>query len=226
MAMNVEGNVMSRQIIVYRIYFILCRTTNRVKIGSTARDPNERLEELRAMNAGELTPLGIIEGELRLETDLHIRFESYWVHHEWFEYSPEIDDYVQTKAEPWPFEFVPKLGEGNQDPMVMAWSLHKDGKSLGEIAKKMKIPAKDIKKYIRMAGDLIQLGDSMCAESGFNGTQAKNEDGSDRNSSNCPICGALIAGTDALSHARAWKAHRCPSSTLTQKRRGRPKVSL
>jgi hypothetical protein len=36
----------------------------------------------------------------------------------------------------------------------------------------------------------------------------------EQHTSHCPICGTLIRGSDDLTHAQAWAAHRCSPRTL------------
>jgi hypothetical protein len=86
----------------YCVYFVLSPTINRVKIGFSTQNPNERIASFSAGCAEPLIPLGIIVGRPGLERSLHLKFQQYRRHGEWFEYSDEIKDYVKEHAGPWP----------------------------------------------------------------------------------------------------------------------------
>ncbi len=99
----------------YCVYFILCPELNRVKIGYTARNPNQRLESVASMNAGSTIPLGIIPRVPGLETRLHARFKQHRLHHEWFNHDAEIARFVEESAEPWPESWVDHLTVEQQE---------------------------------------------------------------------------------------------------------------
>jgi hypothetical protein len=96
------------------VYFILCPELNRVKIGYTARNPNQRLEAIASHNAGTTVPLGLITREPGLETRLHARFKMFRIHHEWFAYDEEIARFVKDSAQPWPETWENYLSDEQQ----------------------------------------------------------------------------------------------------------------
>jgi transcriptional regulator with XRE-family HTH domain len=65
------------------IYFVRCSSTGLVKIGF-ANDPWARLSKIRSDSPGELTLLGIEEGGVDREAELHAEFASCRERGEWF----------------------------------------------------------------------------------------------------------------------------------------------
>ena len=67
-----------------------------VKIGTTIRFLS-RLEQLTREH-GELKVLGLQEGGYKEERLLHKQFIHVWREYEWFELSPDLQEYIQTHA--------------------------------------------------------------------------------------------------------------------------------
>lgn len=80
------------------VYFVLAEKLNRIKIGKTT----EIYKRFRALNASSpcrLQVVCLLSGYTSLEAELHEKFKSYHIKHEWFEYTDEIKNYIK------PFNF-------------------------------------------------------------------------------------------------------------------------
>lgn len=75
------------------VYFIRAGTVGPVKIGSSD-NPWARLGALQTSNANTLNLLAIYPG-LSNESDLHKRFDKYRIRGEWFEFSDEIERFIE-----------------------------------------------------------------------------------------------------------------------------------
>lgn len=73
------------------VYFMRCG--EKVKIGISF-DPERRREELQRMNADELTIIHTEPGGKEREKELHLKFEDFRSHGEWFEYCDKIEEYI------------------------------------------------------------------------------------------------------------------------------------
>ncbi len=80
------------------VYFIR-EQGGAVKIGHT-RDVGGRLRSLQSANSRQLTVLGIVAGDCRLERELHERFFASRIRGEWFDYSDDMADFIRTVAVP------------------------------------------------------------------------------------------------------------------------------
>ena len=76
------------------IYFIQAGRLGPIKIGHTNNGVEERLKELQTGSPDKLILIGIIEGDVKKEQELHKRFKNYRVRGEWFNNSPELDNYI------------------------------------------------------------------------------------------------------------------------------------
>jgi hypothetical protein len=76
------------------VYFIVCRETERCKIGFTKGDPLKRLRNMQTGAAGELRLLAAQPGNIETERALHERFSSQNVHGEWFDVTDELFAYM------------------------------------------------------------------------------------------------------------------------------------
>lgn len=91
------------------IYFIYDSNNNAVKIGKTNKDSlYVRLSMIQVGNPNELTILGVMDGDLDKEQELHQEFKKYYIRGEWFTYSDEIKEYVSTNTK------EPVVVEGNK----------------------------------------------------------------------------------------------------------------
>lgn len=84
------------------IYFIQAGSHDApVKIGySSSRDPEKRRKELQTGNPYRLRVIGVIpEGTVSREQELHYKFRSASLEGEWFDYTPELREFVITQTE-------------------------------------------------------------------------------------------------------------------------------
>jgi hypothetical protein len=77
------------------IYFIQAEGVGRVKIGK-AKAPVERLRDLRVGCPVSLTLVGIQDGDLLEEKNLHSKFSHIWSHGEWFFETTELIEYMRS----------------------------------------------------------------------------------------------------------------------------------
>ena len=80
------------------VYFIYCKASNLVKIGVT-RDIKNRFKGLQNSSGVPLLLLKIIEGDERTESDLHIKFDIYRHHGEWFMVADKLYEYLVKELE-------------------------------------------------------------------------------------------------------------------------------
>ncbi len=76
------------------IYFVLAEEVNRCKIGFST-DPKKRLQALSSSSPAFLRLLGVIEGELEDEADLHRDFAALRAKNEWFRYESPLVEFIQ-----------------------------------------------------------------------------------------------------------------------------------
>jgi hypothetical protein len=76
------------------VYFIVCRETERCKIGFTKGDPLKRLRNMQTGAAGELRLLAAQPGNIETERALHERFAAQNVHGEWFDVTDDLFAYA------------------------------------------------------------------------------------------------------------------------------------
>ena len=77
------------------VYFIGDEHQGAVKIGHTSyRDAARRLKGLQGSNPSPLRILGQIPVCIVAEAYLHIAFYHQWMHHEWFRYTPEMEEFA------------------------------------------------------------------------------------------------------------------------------------
>ena len=68
-----------------------------VKIG-VSKNYQMRLVSLQTANPRKLKLLGVLEGDSYEERNLHNQFDQFRVGGEWFELSPEIQNFIQEKT--------------------------------------------------------------------------------------------------------------------------------
>lgn len=78
------------------VYFVQCRTTGLIKIGTTKRDPEKRLATLQTGCPTELRLLGTLRGGEPRESRLHEDFSDYRVRGEWFRPGPRVVAYLRA----------------------------------------------------------------------------------------------------------------------------------
>jgi len=71
------------------IYFLQNERSKAIKIGFS-NNPLARVRDLSTANSDALALLGVIPGDVRLESDLHCRFSPWRIRGEWFEPHPEL----------------------------------------------------------------------------------------------------------------------------------------
>lgn len=74
-----------------RVYFI--RSGNAVKIG-VSDNVGKRIEQLKTSTHRKLRLVGLADGGIGLEKELHTRFAAYRIRGEWFKWCQEISEYV------------------------------------------------------------------------------------------------------------------------------------
>ena len=80
------------------IYFIRAGDTDKVKIGYTQFEPEERLRRLQAGSSERLVLLATMDGTLREERALHRQFKVDNVGGEWFILSRELETFISERA--------------------------------------------------------------------------------------------------------------------------------
>lgn len=76
------------------VYFIVCKETERCKIGFTKGDPLKRLRNMQTGAAGELRLVAAQPGNIDTERALHERFAAQNVHGEWFDVTDDLFAYM------------------------------------------------------------------------------------------------------------------------------------
>lgn len=79
------------------VYFIQQDSLNNgpVKIGC-ATNPKTRLLQLQTASSNALIILHTIKGNIKLERELHAKFASDRIHGEWFVFSKEISEFIES----------------------------------------------------------------------------------------------------------------------------------
>lgn len=90
---NKENSNNALQSLFSKIYFVLSPTLKLIKIGTT-KDVNKRLKGLQSANSDILVLLYSCYGGPKREKEIHEQFKKYRKHGEWFEYSSEIEEYI------------------------------------------------------------------------------------------------------------------------------------
>ncbi len=88
----VEGNNKTKK---SKIYFVLCKEAQAVKIGVT-NDVKKRLDSLQTANPFNLELLKFIEGNRSREQEIHKKFEHLKRNGEWFSYSQELREFINN----------------------------------------------------------------------------------------------------------------------------------
>lgn len=77
------------------IYFVQSGTSGPIKIGYTRKSIESRLTTLQTGHPEKLICLGTVEGDLKKEKEIHIRFQKFRKQGEWFEPADSILSYIQ-----------------------------------------------------------------------------------------------------------------------------------
>jgi hypothetical protein len=83
------------------VYFIEAKGMGLIKIGWTANDVGGRLGDLACASPAELVVLGLREGAMAAERQLHRDFAEHRVRGEWFRDCPAIRDYIREHTHDW-----------------------------------------------------------------------------------------------------------------------------
>lgn len=75
------------------IYFI--RQNDEVKIGYTESDPKGRLSQIQVGNPFDLTMILLIDGDVKVEKELHERFTDLHIRGEWFKFEEPIKEFIE-----------------------------------------------------------------------------------------------------------------------------------
>jgi len=78
------------------VYFIYAPAAKLVKIGTTRGNADARMKQMCTISPVRLLVIGSIPGDFRLEKELHGRFARQRHHGEWFAYSGELKDYIDS----------------------------------------------------------------------------------------------------------------------------------
>jgi len=78
------------------IYFLLAEKTDCVKIGFTRTTMERRLKLHTQYSPYDYDVLKVIEGTMLQERNLHKRFIRLKIRGEWFKYSDELKDYIES----------------------------------------------------------------------------------------------------------------------------------
>ncbi len=89
-----------------RVYFVLARRTNLVKIG-VSDDPRSRLSALQTGSPIKLEIVAEMPGDERYERVLHESFAEYRIHGEWFRFVGRLESFVAA---------LPKLPSNQRTP--------------------------------------------------------------------------------------------------------------
>lgn len=84
------------------IYFIECQGA--VKIGFS-KNPRHRLVKLATDSPFPCSLMGVVEGCIKVERALHIKFSEFRIRGEWFKFTREIDIFIQQNTIPYPKAF-------------------------------------------------------------------------------------------------------------------------
>lgn len=113
------------------VYFIGVDPDGPIKIGWTAKRPDDRLRTLQTANYQQLRMLAtMFDPSQTLEGVLHGQFASARIRGEWFERTPELMKFIGSRATPWrlkeparmPAEPVPTADElGIDEPLRGEW---------------------------------------------------------------------------------------------------------
>lgn len=88
----VEGSNRSKK---SKIYFVLCKEAQAIKIGVT-NDVKKRFDSLQTANPFKLELLKFIEGKRNQEREIHQKFKHLNINGEWFTYSDELSNFINN----------------------------------------------------------------------------------------------------------------------------------
>lgn len=80
------------------IYFIRGKIIDAIKIGFTT-NVEKRVYSIGCTTPGGVDLLAVIPGTIKMESDLHERFDQFAIGHEWFTPDPAIIEYIESLGE-------------------------------------------------------------------------------------------------------------------------------
>jgi hypothetical protein len=84
------------------VYFLRCRKFNRIKIGYSGYNPDQRFKDLNGAAPGPLERVALMRGPYSLEQELHARFKKYLRKgEEWFSAHHTLLMYIAENARDW-----------------------------------------------------------------------------------------------------------------------------
>jgi hypothetical protein len=83
------------------VYFIEAPEVRRIKIGYSEANPDGRFVSLDTASPVRLEKRALMLGSRDTERHLHRKFAAYAVKREWFEFVPEIREYIAKWASNW-----------------------------------------------------------------------------------------------------------------------------
>lgn len=91
------------------IYFIENKNSEAIKIGYTGNDINKRLSELQIATPEELKLIGVMDGEIKEEKKLHLKFNELLIRGEWFKSTKELNNFILENIK---ISFKNEIGSG------------------------------------------------------------------------------------------------------------------
>ncbi|MBW2003075.1 MAG: GIY-YIG nuclease family protein [Deltaproteobacteria bacterium] len=82
------------------IYFIRSGKKGAIKIGYSKNNIKDRMGELQVGSPELLTLIGVMEGNINKEKELHRKFKKYLIRGEWFRPSAEIKNFIFENSDP------------------------------------------------------------------------------------------------------------------------------
>jgi len=71
-----------------------------IKIGYAKQDVISRVRQLQTASFSDLTPIGVMEGDVGKEREIHRRFIADWISGEWFHPTEDLMLFVKENASP------------------------------------------------------------------------------------------------------------------------------
>lgn len=102
------------------VYFIEAPEVGRIKIGYSADDPDGRFAKLDIASPVRLVKRALMPGSLKIERAAHLRFAAFRVKPEWFEFVPEIREYIDEYGWDWDDMLVERRQRVKVDPFAAA----------------------------------------------------------------------------------------------------------
>ena len=79
------------------IYFVQSGKKGPIKIGKS-NDPHERIGSLQISSSEPLTLLGVMDGDIKEEKNIHTKFLNYRIKGEWFKPSNNLIEFIKSNT--------------------------------------------------------------------------------------------------------------------------------